>query len=93
MNINQQKMVLVDVKVISICCKVTDRFTYQLKDTEGNIIFDQDDGYVPDFMPGDHYGDYLMLDIDLNTGMVLNWKKNTAQMAEDIERVVNKKDE
>jgi hypothetical protein len=26
-------------------------------------------------MPGDHYGDYLMLDIDPYTGKIVNWKK------------------
>lgn len=32
-------------------------------------------GYVPSFMPGEHYGDYLMIDIDPYTGLILNWKK------------------
>ena len=33
------------------------------------------DGYVPEFMPEDHYGDYVELDIDVETGMIVNWKK------------------
>jgi hypothetical protein len=32
-------------------------------------------GYVPDFFPGNHGGDDIMLDIDLDTGVILNWKK------------------
>lgn len=32
-------------------------------------------GYVPDFFPDQHYGDYVMLDIDLASGKILNWKK------------------
>jgi hypothetical protein len=32
-------------------------------------------GYVPDFMPGDHFGDYVMLDIDIDTGKIVNWRK------------------
>ena len=27
------------------------------------------------FMPGEHYGDYVMLDIDPYTGIILGWKK------------------
>jgi hypothetical protein len=83
MKINQQKTVQVDVKTVSICCKVSDRFTYQLKDADGVTVHDQDDGYVPDFMPGQHYGDYIMLDIDVDTGMVTNWKQPTSGQLED----------
>jgi len=42
-------------------------------------VIDQDkvvyehDGYVPGFMPGEHYGDYIELDIDVKTGKILNW--------------------
>lgn len=82
MKIDQQKTVQVDVKTVSIYCKVSDRFTYQLKDAEGAIVHDQDDGYVPDFMPGEHYGDYVILDIDIDTGMVKNWKAPTAAQIE-----------
>jgi hypothetical protein len=32
-------------------------------------------GYVPDFMPGEHYGDYIEIDIDLETGRIRNWVK------------------
>lgn len=90
MKINQQKTVQVDVKTIEIYCKVSDRFTYQLKDSEGAMVFDQDDGYVPDFMPGEHYGDYVILNIDLDTGMVTNW---TAPTAKQIEEAINKSED
>jgi len=34
-------------------------------------------------MPEDHCGDYVELDIDIDTGMILNWKKPTkAQLKE-----------
>ena len=40
-------------------------------------------GYVPDWMPGQHYGDYVTLEIDTDTGKILNWKKPTkAQLDE-----------
>lgn len=86
MLIDQQKTVQVNVKTVSIYCKVSDRFTYQLKDAEGTIVHDQDDGYVPDFMPGEHYGDYVILDIDVDTGMVTNWSVPTARQIEDAMR-------
>lgn len=36
-------------------------------------------GYVPEFFPGDHYGDYVILDIDARTGKIKNWKPPTEQ--------------
>lgn len=82
MEINQQKTVKVNAKTLRIFCKVSDRFTYSIDDAQGNEIYSQDDGYVPDFMPGEHYGDYVILDIDLDTGMVTNWEKPTAAQIE-----------
>ena len=73
MEINQQKTVKVNAKTLRIHCKVSDRFTYAIDDEQGEEIHCQDDGYVPDFMPGEHYGDYVILDIDLDTGVVTNW--------------------
>ncbi len=37
------------------------------------------DGYVPDIMPEEHFGDYIELEIDIDTGMLLNWKKPSAK--------------
>ena len=82
MEINQQKTVKVNAKTLRIHCKVSDRFTYAIEDAQGDEIYSQDDGYVPDFMPGDHYGDYVILGIDLDTGVVTNWKQPTAAQIE-----------
>lgn len=82
MEINQQKTVKVNAKTLRIHCKVSDRFTYAIDDAQGDEIYSQDDGYVPDFMPGDHYGDYVILDIDLDTGVVTNWEHPTAEQIE-----------
>ena len=82
MEINQQKTVKVNAKTLRIHCKVSDRFTYSIDDAQGEEIHCQEDGYVPDFMPGYHYGDYVILDIDLDTGVVTNWKKPTAAQIE-----------
>jgi hypothetical protein len=80
--IAMKKEVQVEAKVLKIYCKVTDRFGASLVDQNGEEIYDQDDGYVPGFMPGDHYGDYLILDVDLDTGKILNWKAPTADQIE-----------
>lgn len=62
-------------RVLKICGKTSDRFHARLlvdgKETKNH------DGYVPDFFPEEHYGDYIELDIDIDTGQILNWKKPT----------------
>ena len=45
------------------------------------------DGYVPAWFPNpteEHYGDYVSLIIDLETGRILNWKKPTAANLKDF---------
>ena len=59
-------------KTIQISAKCSDLFSAILKEDgkeKGNY-----DGYVPDFMPGRHFGDYVNLEIDIETGQILNWK-------------------
>lgn len=70
-----QKEVEVEAKELRLYCEIRDMFTASLHDQDGVEIYDQDDGYVPDFMPGDHYGDYIILNIDIETGQITNWKK------------------
>lgn len=81
--IAMKKEIQVEAKTLEIHCKVSDRFTARLIDQNGEIIHDQDDGYVPGFMPGQHYGDYLILDVDLDTGKILNWKAPTAEQIQE----------
>ncbi len=76
--IAMKKEIQVEAKTLSVHCKVSDRFTARLLDQNGETIHDQDDGYVPGFMPGNHYGDYVILDIDLDTGKILNWEPPSA---------------
>lgn len=83
MEINKLETVKVNAKTLSIYTKVSDRFTAQLISSTGAVIKDQDDGYVPSFMPGDHYGDYIILEIDIDTGMVTNWKQPTQESLEN----------
>lgn len=89
MEINAIKTVKVNAKTLKIHCKVCDCFTASLHDQDGKELKDYD-GYVPKFMPGDHYGDYLILDIDIDTGMITNWKKPTSS---DIEKFIKSGEE
>ena len=84
MEINMTKTVPVNAKELRIHIKVSDRFTGDVHDEQGARIGGQDDGYVPNFMPGQHYGDYLILNIDLDTGVITNWKKPTAEQIQDF---------
>lgn len=89
MKINQQKTVQVDVTELHLHIKVCDSFVGDLRDAQGETVAGYE-GYVPDFFPGDHYGDYLILNIDLETGQIKNWKK---PQAADIEKMISKGDD
>ena len=65
----------VQVKTVSVHVKVCDRGCYEFKTPTGTTLKSLDEDYVPDFFPGDHYGDYLILDIDLETGLITNWNR------------------
>lgn len=58
---------------LSISAKCSDMYSHQVIQADGTI-YREYDGYVPSFFPGDHWGDYVMLDIDPYTGRILNWK-------------------
>lgn len=78
MEIDMQETVKVNAKILKIFLKVSDQFSASIISESGKKLKDYE-GYVPDFMPGQHYGDYVDLQIDIDTGMVLNWKKPTAE--------------
>lgn len=80
----------VEVKTVSVHVKVCDRGNYEFKTPTGTVLKEIDEDYVPSFFPGEHYGDYLILDIDLETGQITNWKKPTT---EQIEQAINGDDE
>lgn len=77
MKLGIKREVEVDAKTLSMCLKVSDQFAARLLDAAGETLHDHD-GYVPGFMPGEHYGDYVMLDIDIESGRITNWKAPTA---------------
>lgn len=65
------------MRTIQISAKCSDMFWGRLKD--GEEIIGEYDGYVPDFMPGEHYGDYVELTIDIDTGKIVNWQTPTGK--------------
>ena len=83
------------MKIISISAKCSDLFAASLIERKGKPgdanfetrIGNDYDGYVPDFFPGQHYGDYVTLDIDIATGKILNWRKPTAA---DLKKIFGK---
>ena len=59
-------------RILKMCAKCSDMFSANLVEDSGIKTYD---GYVPDFFPEQHWGDYIELEIDIDTGMILNWKK------------------
>jgi hypothetical protein len=82
--IGVKKTVEVEAKELQIYTKVCDEFTASLVDQDGKEIVDYE-GYVPNIMPGEHYGDYIILNIDLESEIITNWKKPSV---EDIEEFI-----
>ena len=62
---------------LRITAKCSDMFDASLIDNKGEHVRHYS-GYVPSWFPNpsvEHYGDYVDLDIDMETGRILNWKK------------------
>ena len=89
MQINQVKTVKVEARTMCLCLKVCSEFACDILDQD-NICIGQYEGGVPGFFPGDHGGDYVELDINLDTGMVENWKVPTAEQIEKLLKEENK---
>lgn len=84
MKLNIKKEVQVEAKILKLYLKVVDGFTASLEDRDG-VVLKAYEGYVPGFMPGEHYGDYVILDIDIDTGLITNWVR---PIEEDIEAFI-----
>ena len=95
MKLKITKKIQIEAKTIRIYMKVRDEFFCQILDNELQELVEYE-GYVPTFMPhnvtgesgGNHYGDYLILDIEIDTGKITNWVAPTAEVIEDF---INKK--
>jgi len=85
MEIHPEKRGKVNAKTIRLKAKTSDNFECKILDENGEVI-GKYDGYVPGFFPGEHYGDYIQLEIDLDTGQILNWQRPTP---EDIEKLLS----
>lgn len=59
-------------RILTICAKCSNMFSADLEENGEHKHYD---GYVPDFFPEEHCGDYVELKIDIDTGIILNWKK------------------
>ena len=67
---------------ISILGKPSDLFSATLYDSDGRSLGAYS-GYVPDFFPGEHFGEYIQLEIELATGKILNWKPPTQEQLDE----------
>jgi hypothetical protein len=83
MEIDATKKVKVNAKTLRLHLKVCDRFTCSIEDQDGDVLMDYDD-YVPGFMPGEHFGDYVILDIDIDSGKITNWNPTPDQIEEFV---------
>jgi len=63
---------MLNVKTMEITSHSRDMNVIELKDSSGKTLFERD-GYLPSFLPGGG-GDDLRLTVDIDTGMILNWK-------------------
>lgn len=89
MEINMTKPVKIQAKTVKVSVKCCDSFSCDILDQD-NAILKTYNGYVPDFFPEKHYGDYLLLDIDIDTGLITNWPK---LFPKDIEIFINSAEE
>lgn len=62
-------------KTANIHYKVSDCCSWVIQDSNGRVIYFQDDGYVPDTLcPAERgYGDYIIMNIDEN-GQIDKWR-------------------
>lgn len=58
--------------ILEVTAKCSDLWSHRVINDTG--VQSEYSGYVPSFMPGEHYGDYVCLEIDPYTGKILNWK-------------------
>jgi hypothetical protein len=68
---------------IRISAKCSDMFSAELLQDKGSKEYD---GYVPGWFPNpnvEHYGDYVQLHIDVETGQIINWKRPTQAQLDD----------
>lgn len=70
--------------IIKMSAKCSDSFFACLENKDGEDIGEEYSGYVPNFFPGQHYGDYVELEIDVETGQILNWNVPTKEEIKEL---------
>ncbi len=81
MKIPKKVVETIDAKFVRFHAKLRDEGSYVLLDA-GHREIKEIEGYVPSFFPygsegtESNHGDYVDLWIDLETGQIVNWKKN-----------------
>jgi ATP-dependent RNA circularization protein (DNA/RNA ligase family) len=75
-------------KVLRFSAKCSDMFSAELISDEGNTVKAMEvvgeyNGYVPMFFPGKNYGDNVMMDVDVETGRIVNWTKPTQEQLDE----------
>jgi hypothetical protein len=89
MSITIKRPIEVVPAIMHVDLKVRDEFSFKLMDTHGQVIAQQEEGYVPDFFPGT-YGDYVKLQIDVRTGQIVNWDEHFS--VSRLQRFINEKE-
>ena len=72
MEVTIKKPTEANASIVMISAKVGDLCTTQVLDENGHLLADRG-GYPPSFLPIRRGSDYLRLEIDLDTGRILNW--------------------
>ncbi len=62
--------------------KVRDEGTYRCFQNDEEVHTTVED-YVPSYMPGNHYGDYVILDID-DSGKIKNWPEDFGAELQEV---------
>ena len=68
------------MKILKINAKCSDMFYASIRDNRDNTRPLEYNYYVPSWFPNpraQHGGDYVKLEIDIETGQILNWKTPT----------------
>jgi len=80
-------------QTITVYLKCADRFNFKLETENGIVLVEQQQTYVLDWFLPKHYGDGFKIEIDLETGQILNWVKPTEQQLEETIKEFTNEDE
>lgn len=78
-----------NIKKMVLCAKVSDRLNLTFCDEQDRPVFEYS-GYVPKFFPEAdetwNNFDYIVFEIDVETGRILNWKKPSESELNEMEK-------